>query len=209
MKKKISVILSILLLSAVAVYSDETKHASIQSVMSNILQEQGLTNGQKIDADKVSRNLLEELGDAVMDAMIPDPAVHERMDQMMGGEGSASLADMHRRMGYNYLTGYSPGMMMGMFGYPLSGTNRTIGGPMMGNYRYGYGMMGWSPWGAVTIGLLVLIVIGFAVFFVVKMARNGSLPAEAPSENAIEILKKRYARGEISKEEFESIKRDL
>ncbi|MDY0042309.1 MAG: SHOCT domain-containing protein [Desulforhabdus sp.] len=29
------------------------------------------------------------------------------------------------------------------------------------------------------------------------------------SENAIDILKKRYARGEITKEEFEAMKRDL
>jgi len=28
-------------------------------------------------------------------------------------------------------------------------------------------------------------------------------------ENAVDILKKRYARGEITKEEFESMKKDL
>ena len=49
---------------------------------------------------------------------------------------------------------------------------------------------------------LLLIVI---VFYLVKK----SLSASGGQETAEEILKKRYARGEISKEEFGQMKKDL
>jgi putative membrane protein len=34
-------------------------------------------------------------------------------------------------------------------------------------------------------------------------------PGDTPSESALEILKHRYARGEISKSEYEEMRRDL
>ena len=34
-------------------------------------------------------------------------------------------------------------------------------------------------------------------------------PSRPPSENALEILQRRYARGEITKEEYETIRSDL
>jgi putative membrane protein len=36
-----------------------------------------------------------------------------------------------------------------------------------------------------------------------------ALPRHVPSESALEILKQRYARGEISKTEYEDMRRDL
>jgi len=60
-------------------------------------------------------------------------------------------------------------------------------------------MTSWGGGAAMWIALLVLI--GIVIFLALR--RTG--PAETP----LAILRKRYARGEISKEEFEERRRDL
>lgn len=67
---------------------------------------------------------------------------------------------------------------------------------------YGWGMgYGWLFmiifWGLVVLGIIYL------VQSIVRGSRNEA------KESAVEILKKRYARGEITKEEFERMRADL
>lgn len=52
----------------------------------------------------------------------------------------------------------------------------------------------------------VVIVVGIVVL--IKWAA-GNAASRSENESAVEILKKRYARGEISKEQFERMKRDV
>ncbi len=70
---------------------------------------------------------------------------------------------------------------------------------------YSYGAMGY---GMVIFGLIfwILILIGFVLLIKYLWEHSG---AKVEQESAIELLKKRYARGEISKEEFEEKKKDL
>jgi putative membrane protein len=68
---------------------------------------------------------------------------------------------------------------------------------------YGWGMgFGWL----FMILFWALVILG--VVYIFKMVSERSRPAEK-GETALDILKKRYAKGEISKEEFEKIKDDL
>lgn len=192
------------------VYSQE-KPKSINTVLNEIRQEQGLTNGQKINADKVSPLKLEELGDSVMEVAIGNTERHELMDRMMGGEGSQSLTAFHQRIGFNYLAGYPLGMM-GMLGCPFFGTNPHSGGyNVMNGYGYGPGMMGWAGWGwgGMFMGLIFLVLIVLAVLFIAGAIRGGGIAGRSTSETPLDILKKRYAKGEISKEDYEKIRKDL
>lgn len=79
---------------------------------------------------------------------------------------------------------------------------------------WGSGMMGgtWGWIGGIFMILLwILIVIGI-VFFIRSFMTSRQIskcPPPSGSESPLDILKKRYARGEINKEEYESIKHDL
>jgi putative membrane protein len=72
---------------------------------------------------------------------------------------------------------------------------------------YGYGMGGWFGMGLWWIVIVVLLVA--AVVFVFRRAGDGKSSAPPESESARDVLDKRYARGEIGRDEYEQKKRDL
>lgn len=76
-------------------------------------------------------------------------------------------------------------------------------------YGRGYGLMdGWAGGGMFMLLFVVVIIVGG--FFLVRMLMNQTKTAARTSENtAMEILKQRYARGEISHEEFDKMKANL
>jgi putative membrane protein len=63
------------------------------------------------------------------------------------------------------------------------------------------------------MGIILLIAVLIGVFFLVQWIVKSSPKREsgqsAPGESALEILRQRYAKGEISKEEFEEKKKYL
>jgi putative membrane protein len=75
----------------------------------------------------------------------------------------------------------------------------------------GYGGWGhWAGWiGAIfmiVFWALVIVGIVFLVRFLVRQSRG---PGRDQEDSALEILKRRYARGEIDKEEYEAKRKDL
>lgn len=73
---------------------------------------------------------------------------------------------------------------------------------------YGMGPFMMWGWGFGWIFMIIfwgLVILGL-IFFIRYLL---SLPGAREKESALEILKKRYAKGEINKEEFEQKKKDL
>jgi putative membrane protein len=55
-----------------------------------------------------------------------------------------------------------------------------------------------------------LVIIGLCLYFIIGRGKSSRLWESGPDrETALDILKKRYAKGEISKDEFEQMKRDI
>ena len=68
--------------------------------------------------------------------------------------------------------------------------------------HYGFGYGGMFMW------IIFLIVIGVLIYFIVQAQKTkGQTPTQ--NESHLDILKKRYAKGEIAKEEYERMKKDL
>ncbi|MFW6284102.1 MAG: SHOCT domain-containing protein [Desulfosalsimonas sp.] len=82
-----------------------------------------------------------------------------------------------------------------------------------GDWQMGPAMMGGMGWfGAVfMIVFWVLVIIGLVLLikWLLMQTRSGSSSASNAPSSALEILKERYARGEIDKNEFEEKKKDL
>ena len=82
-----------------------------------------------------------------------------------------------------------------------------------GGWDMGPGMMGWGilAWFGPIMMVIFWVAITVAIIFFVRwlMASSKGSHSPAPQDSALEILKKRYARGEIGKEEFEEKKKDL
>jgi len=60
---------------------------------------------------------------------------------------------------------------------------------------------GWIFW------LAILIIIGWVI--VNQMNKNKQNAQSPQPESAMDVLKRRYAKGDITKEEFERMKKDL
>ncbi len=77
-----------------------------------------------------------------------------------------------------------------------------VPGPPQGRWPWHYGMIG-SGWGIFIWGIIILGGIVLLVRYIFPQTGSRS------SEDPLEILKKRYAKGEIETEEFEAKRKDL
>lgn len=80
-----------------------------------------------------------------------------------------------------------------------------------------WGMHDWGAGGGFGMGFgwlimvlfWVLVIVGIVVLVRWLVAGSSRQSLEPPKETALDVLKKRYAKGEIDRQEFEEKKRDL
>ena len=74
----------------------------------------------------------------------------------------------------------------------------------------GYGMAGGFGFGGIFMILWwVLIIVGIVVLVKWLVTSSGTTGRSGGDDKALELLKERYARGEIDEQEFQKRKRDL
>jgi len=171
------------------------------------LSNKTVTCSQLTDAD------FEKIGEYFMGQSIGDTSRHiamnEMMKSMMGELGEEQMHTAWGKRGSNCDTsaafpsesiGFMP-MMMGGWSSP-SGFNQS-NNPMMNFGFTPFGGFGWI----FMILWWVLIIIGIVAL--IKWLTSQSHGTHDHAKSALDILKERYAKGEIDKKEFEEKRKDL
>jgi len=171
------------------------------SLITNVNGEEDFTKAEsliksRIACDDMTNDQLESIGDYYMEQMHPGES-HELMDNMMGGEGSESLKQVHINMAKRLYCNENV-----YIGYGMMSSGSMIN-MMMGNYpanydysNYGYWNIFWILLSAAVIFLIVWIIYIFGI-------------KNTASETPLYILRKRFAKGEITKKEFENMKKEM
>ncbi|MEX0918901.1 MAG: SHOCT domain-containing protein [Candidatus Paceibacterota bacterium] len=148
--------------------------------------EPGFMMMQQIEDQALGNELHKEMGDLMIKMMSGELSSDEteRMIELMNEYPGAGSIMMSRMMNPD------------TFG---SGINSHNNNSMMG-----YGFSGFGGW-IFMILFWVLVIAGIVtlVKYTVNNTKSGN------GKNALDILKERYAKGEIDKDEFESKKKDL
>jgi len=165
---------------------------------------------KQLECKNLTDDNFETLGEYFMGQMLGSSheAMNTMMESMTGKEGEKQ---MHVVMGKRLSgcdtsvqlpqngVGFIPMMwMMGSAGSPQMGGG---GNSMMGGWN-GFGILGWLPMLLFWI-LLILGVVALFRYF------GSSTRSSDKGKSPLDILKERYAKGEIDKKEFKQIKKDL
>lgn len=76
---------------------------------------------------------------------------------------------------------------------------------MMGNW----GGWGWGPGFGWIFMILVLVLIVVGIVALAKWSSSSSGPGRSADKRPLDIVQERYARGEITREQYEQMRRDL
>jgi len=74
---------------------------------------------------------------------------------------------------------------------------------------WGSGPWLWGPGMGFLGPVVMLLLLGALVLLAVGVMRRSSRTSNPPQDSAMEILRTRYAKGEIARDAFEGMRRDL
>jgi len=244
MKKLIKVLILVVLFSfSVVGISAINNTKSVDSIISEIRENQSISENESIDVDEVSDSLLIDLGKSLVQEYYQDEDTIQAFIEYYGGEDSDDLDQIYLQIGDRYLNGYP--IMMGMMrfnynqydtndGYDYSRNqrrgmmsqynnqynsndeyqwNRGTGRGMMSQYnatydnqydsRYNQSYRSVGMMGSIRIVRPIFGVLGFGLIIgLIAFLFSRNNKHRSYSDDVINILKERYARGEISHDEF-------
>ena len=215
MKKSLltAIILITLLLTPTSAFAQGMMTSSLSSVTydDHTAREEveGKEIWEKLQAKQLEcKNLTDEqygsLGEYFMGQSIGDTQRHALMNQMMTNMmGEEGEEQMHVAMGKR-VSGCEPNAQVPsnrVSFMPMMWMMGGGGNPMMGGWN-GFGILGWIP----MLLFWVLLILGVVALF---RYLGGSTRSSDKEKSPLDILKERYAKGEIDKKEFEQMKKDL
>ena len=205
-------------------YNSSTDSAAIQSQQQEELEGRNILDNlsnKTISCSRIQDADFEKIGEYFMGQSIGDTSRHIAMNAMMKsmlgerGEEQAHIAMGKRVSGCDTSATFPAGsdgwmpmmsMMWGVWSSPFYGSNSTNN--MM---NFGFTPFGGFGW------IFMILFWGFVTWMIVSMIRGnfggghmgGHSHGNAHEKSPLDILKERYAKGEIDKSEFEEKKKDL
>ena len=174
-----------------AIQSQQQEEQDGKKILDN-LNNKTVTCSQLKDPD------FEKVGEYFMGQSIGDTSRHSAMNEMMKsmmgeqGEGQMHIAWGKRGSGCDTSAAFS--------------SKYSISMPMMQMMNFGFGPFGGFGW-IFMILWWVLIIAGIVAL--IKWLTSQSRSNRGHEKSALDVLKERYAKGEIDKKEFEEKKKDL
>src|SRR3990167_7466237 len=173
-------------------------------------------NNKTVTCSQLKDEDFEKIGEYFMGQSIRDTSRHiamnEMMKSMMGEQGEEQMHTAWGKRGSGCDTsaafpsegiGFMPMMQMMMGGWSAP-TGLSQGNNSMMNFGFTpFGGFGWI----FMILWWVLIIAGIVAL--IKWLTSQSSGTHNHEKSALEVLKERYAKGEIDKKEFEERKKDL
>ena len=173
--------------------------SSVLAYEHNLAETKQLIDSE-IGCDKITDEQLEAIGDYYMEQMHPGES-HELMDNMMGGEGSESLKQVHINIAKRLYCNENVYIGYGMMG--SGGMMSMMGRGMMGSYPASYDYSNYGYWN------IFWILLSTAVIFLIVWIIHRFGIKKTASETPLNILRKRFAKGEINKKQFEEMKKEM